>query len=174
MALNLNNLEKAARDFDFSSIMEILKIIGISLSVIFGILFAWTVAKMRRKLGAKVVELKTEANPPTPGESKYDAKWKEIAEHLQSVRETEWKFAVIEADNIVEEILTGAGYPGDTLGEKLKQIDKNQLASINDIWEAHKLRNVIVHNPDYQVRYNDARVAISQYGKALHELGVLG
>lgn len=171
MALDLNNLNKL---FDFQPTVEILKVAGIVLSIFFGVLFVWIIFKMRRKVGGKIVELKTELNPPTAGESKYDAKWKEIQEHLRSLRDAEWKFAVIEADNIVEEILAQAGYLGDTLGEKLKQIDKNQLASINDLWEAHKLRNSIVHDSDYQIRYNDARVAVNQYEKALRELGVLG
>lgn len=160
--------------FDFSTILNILKTIGIVLSLIFGVLLVWIVIKSRNRIGGRIAEIKSEINPPEAGESKYDAKWKEVREHLESLRDAEWKFAVIEADNILEEILGQMGFPGDTLGEKMKQIDKNQLASINDLWEAHKLRNIIVHNPDYQIRYNDARVAVSQYEKALREMGVLG
>ncbi|MBI2057951.1 MAG: hypothetical protein HYT63_03150 [Candidatus Yanofskybacteria bacterium] len=165
---------QTVRDFDVSQTVLILKIIGISLSLFFGVLLIWLVVKMRSKYTEKIVELKDQVNPPVVGESKYDAKWKEVLEHLQSLRDAEWKFAVIEADNILEDILTQAGYPGETLGEKLKQISKNQLASIDSLWSAHKLRNLIVHDPDYQIRYNDAREAIRDYEKALHELGVLG
>ena len=161
------------KGFDFGPTIGVLKIAGIAATFIFGALFVWIIFKMRKSVGQKVVELKDMVNPPAVGESKHDAKWKEVQEHLGSLREAEWKFAVIEADNILEEILNSAGFPGETLGEKLKQIDRNQLASINEIWEAHKLRNVIVHDPGYEIRYNDARVAISQYEKALRELGVL-
>ena len=168
------NTLQTVRDFDVSQTVLILKIIGISLSILFGILLLWVMIQMRNKYTEKIVELKTQANPPAIGESKYDAKWKEVLEHLQSLREAEWKFAVIEADNILEDILTQADYPGETLGEKLKQISKSQLASIDSLWSAHKLRNLIVHDPDYQIRYNDAREAIRDYEKALRELGVLG
>ncbi|MBI2676659.1 MAG: hypothetical protein HYX21_01730 [Candidatus Yanofskybacteria bacterium] len=168
------NTLQTVRDFDVSQTVLILKIIGISLSLFFGVLLIWLVVKMRNKYTEKIVELKDQVNPPAVGESKYDARWKEVLEHLQSLRDAEWKFAVIEADNIVEDILTQAGYPGETLGEKLKQINKNQLASIDSLWSAHKLRNLIVHDPDYQIRYNDAREAIRDYEKALRELGVLG
>jgi len=203
MALDLNNLDKISNEtlgnlyrglspdgqsgyeeltaqslnflkgFDFGPIVEVLKVTGIVATFIFGALFVWIVFKIRKNMGQKIVELKNMVNPPAAGESKHDAKWKEVLEHLGSLREAEWKFAVIEADNILEEILNSAGFPGETLGEKLKQIDRNQLASIDEIWEAHKLRNVIVHDPDYKIRYNDARVAIGQYEKALRELGVL-
>lgn len=161
-------------NFDFGSLLMVLKITGIVLTILFGALFVWIAFRMRKPAVTKIKELAAEFNPPVAGESKHDAKWKEVLEHLQSLREAEWKFAVIEADNIIEEILTQASYPGETLGEKLKQIDQNQLASIEDLWEAHKLRNLIVHDPDYQIRHNDARVAISQYEKALRELGALG
>ncbi len=164
----------AIKIFDFSSMVNVLKIVGIVLSFVSGALLVWIVIKSRNRIVKKVTELKSEINPPKAGESKYDAKWKEVQEHLSSLRDAEWKFAVIEADNILEDILGQMGFPGDTLGEKMKQIDKNQLASINELWEAHKLRNTIVHDPDYQIRYNDARVAIGQYEKALREMGVLG
>ncbi|HEY4484662.1 MAG TPA: hypothetical protein VI978_02990 [Candidatus Paceibacterota bacterium] len=167
------NTLQTVRDFDISQTVSVLKIIGISLSLFFGVLLIWLVVKMRNKYTEKVIELKTQVNPPAVGESKHDAKWKEVLEHLQSLRDAEWKFAVVEADNIIEDILTQAGYPGETLGEKLKQINKTQLASIDSLWSAHKLRNLIVHDPDYQIRYNDAREAIHDYEKALRELGVL-
>lgn len=160
--------------FDFSAALNILKVTGIILSFVFGAFLVWIVIKSRNRIAKKVTELKSEINPPEAGESKYDAKWKEIRQHLESLSDAEWKFAVIEADNILEDILGQMGFPGDTLGEKMKQINKNQLASINELWEAHKLRNTIVHDPDYQVRYNDARTAVGQYEKALRELGVLG
>ncbi len=164
----------AVKVFDFSQTINILKTVGIILSLIFGALLVWIVIKSRNRISGQIAELKSEINPSKAGESKYDAKWKEIREHLESLRDAEWKFAVIEADNILEEILGQMGFRGDSLGEKMKQIDRNQLASIDDLWEAHKLRNIIVHDPDYQVRYNDARVAVGQYEKALREMGVLG
>lgn len=162
------------KNFDFGPTLSVLKDAGIVASVIFGCLFIWIVLKMRNKMLKKITEVKLELNPPAAGKSKHDAKWQEVQNHIRSLQEAEWKFAVIEADKIVEEVLREAGWPGDTLGEKLMQIDKNQLVSIDELWEAHKLRNVIVHDPDRQVRLNDARVAVSQYEKALRELGALG
>src|SRR3989344_595163 len=51
------------------------------------------------------------------------SKWEEILEHMNSNREAEWKFAIIEADKFVDDLLKTAGYPGDSMGERLTNID---------------------------------------------------
>lgn len=176
-SLDLFQLWQRSRDFfqsyDFQSAVSVLKFIGATATIVFGVLFVWVVLKMRKFFGEKAAELKMGLNPPVPGESKYDAKWKEIREHIGSVRETEWKFAVIEADKIIEEIFKGAGFPGETLGEQLTLLGPEQLASINELWSAHKIRNLIAHDPNYQVSHQQAREAIGNYEKTLNELGVL-
>src|SRR3989338_7445499 len=105
------NTLQTVRDFDISQTVSVLKIIGISLSLFFGVLLIWLVVKMRNKYTEKVIELKTQVNPPAVGESKHDAKWKEVLEHLQSPRDAEREFAVVEADNIIKDIFTKPNWP---------------------------------------------------------------
>lgn len=180
--LDLFQLWRQYQDFlassDFSSLMNTLKTIGVTATVVMGFLFVWILLKMRgflvEKVAEKVAGIETGLNPPSKGEGKYDAKWKEVKEHIASAREAEWKFAVIEADKIVEEILNQAGFPGETMGEQLTLITPEQLASLNDLWSAHKLRNLIAHDPNYKVNRSQAKEAVENYEKALRELGVLG
>ena len=162
------------RNFNFRPILDIAKTIGFLASLIFAILLMWLMLRSKEKLADKLEEVKTELKPSKPGGGRYDARWEEVREHLTSFREAEWKFAIIEADKITETVLQEAGFPGETIGERMTLISKDQLVSINDLWQAHKLRNIIAHDPNYQVRYGEVRKAIEQYEKTLRELGVLG
>lgn len=110
--------------------------------------------------------------PPVKGNS-IAARWQEIENHSKSDREGEWKFAIIEADKLVGDILAEIGVPGDTLGEKLIQINSSQLASIDDLWEAHKVRNKIAHDTQYFLRDVEARRIIRLFEKVLRELEAL-
>ncbi|MDP3792128.1 MAG: hypothetical protein Q8Q89_00120 [bacterium] len=101
------------------------------------------------------------------------SRWGEIVRHFESVKEAEWKFAIIEADKLVDDLLKQGGYLGDTMGERLMNIEKGQLLSLQGLWEAHKIRNKLVHDTNYFLRYTEARQAIKFYEEALKELGTI-
>ena len=100
-------------------------------------------------------------------------RWNEILNHIASTREGEWKFAVVEADKLVDEMLKSAGYPGETMGERLMNIESGQLQTLEGLWEAHKTRNRLVHGTNYFLRYAEAKRVIQLYEDALRELGSL-
>ena len=134
-------------------------------------LLVYLIMRIRRlnsKRGSIVKSL-----PFTPARSGVAARWEEIVRHINSVKEAEWKFAVIEADKLIDEILRAAGYRGETMGERLVNIDKVRLQSLDGLWEAHKLRNLIVHDTKYFARYAEAKRAINLYEDSLKELGIL-
>lgn len=111
--------------------------------------------------------------PASAGEGMLASRWRQIEGNINSEREAEWKLAVIEADKIVDDILKASGFPGDTMGERLTNIQPGQLATHQDIWEAHKIRNRLVHDANYFLRYGEAKRAVDLYKKALVEFGVL-
>jgi len=98
--------------------------------------------------------------------------WDDILRHIDSPREGEWKFAVIEADTLTDNILKNY-FPGDTMGERLMNIDKTKLLAIDDVWEAHKIRNRLAHDTNYFLRHAEALRAIHLFENALKELGVI-
>jgi hypothetical protein len=78
--------------------------------------------------------------------------WDKIKFKLRSVNPNDWKIAVIEADKALDDGLKKAGVPGETIGERLKNItDATLLGELNDIWEAHRTRNSIVHDPLFEI-----------------------
>lgn len=150
------------------------KIFGMILSVVMIVLFIIMNVRLSRLLKEKARLAQNTIAPPEAAQGNpLNSRWEEIQRHLNSSREAEWKFAVIEADKLVEDILRQAGFPGESMGEKLKNINKTQLVSIDDLWYAHKIRNRLAHDVNYFLRYGEAKRAIQLYEKALRELNAL-
>ena len=87
--------------------------------------------------------------------------------------ESEYKLAIIEADSILDEILKRMGYMGDSLGERLEKLTSASLPSLDEVKDAHKVRNNIVHDPDYKMTLDEARITIASFEKALVDLQAL-
>jgi len=97
-------------------------------------------------------------------------KLEKIKKRLEKGDESNLKLAIIEADEIVNNILERAGYKGKDMGERLKQISPSQIANINDLRRAHRFRNKIVHSPDVKINKEDAKRAIEIYQKIIQDL----
>lgn len=81
------------------------------------------------------------------------------------------KHAVMEADKLLDQMLKKRGYQG-SLGDKLKKA-RPVFSDNNAIWEAHKLRNKIAHELNYNLKESDYRVAMNGFRKAFRDLGLL-
>ena len=97
----------------------------------------------------------------------------DVLTHSQSENPNDWKLAIIEADIILDQTLKERGYAGNSLGERLRSITPRQLASIDDAWEAHKIRNKIAHEgADFVVTKRIAEGTIARYMNVFREFGV--
>ncbi|MBU0457900.1 hypothetical protein KJ652_06240 [Patescibacteria group bacterium] len=65
---------------------------------------------------------------------------------------------IMEADAILDKALSRLGYLG-TMGEKLKKAGP-RFSNLQDIWDAHKLRNRLSHEPGSAVSFKDAERAV--------------
>ena len=99
--------------------------------------------------------------------------WQEVMQKIDSPNPSDWHLAVIRADAIMDDVLKGMGLAGETMGERLRQLNLSSFQSLNDVWEAHKLRNRIVHDSDRVLTYQEARRAVMLFGRALGELGYI-
>jgi hypothetical protein len=103
---------------------------------------------------------------------KIEKDWQNLVKRLDLASEAEWKLTVIEGESILDESFQRIGFTGESFGERLKNIKTEQLKNLEDVWEAHKIRNNIVHDPDYRLTLDQAKKALEIYEKALRELGV--
>jgi len=96
--------------------------------------------------------------------------WIKIVKKLESGKESEYKLAIIEADNLLDNIFEKMGYKGETVEAKLKKLGPTILPDMDKIYQVHKVRNNIVYDPDYQLTLDRAREAIGIYEKAFRDL----
>ena len=97
----------------------------------------------------------------------------EIRKHVNSFVEAEWKLAVIEGDKFVDDVLKTAGFAGESMGERLMMIKPDQIINIQYLWDAHKLRNLLVHDANFRLTHQQALFAINAFESVLKELSAL-
>jgi len=91
--------------------------------------------------------------------------WKKIKERLNAGQESEYKLAVIEADNMLEGVLKKMEYGGTTLAEVLKTLPTAIFSNLEEVKLAHTLHENIVHDPDFRLSPDEAKKAIAAYEK---------
>lgn len=100
----------------------------------------------------------------------FQRKWQEV-NSLLSKDNNGYKMAVIEADKLLDKALKNSGFAGDTMGERLKSAGK-KLGNQNAVWDAHRLRNRIVHE-EVKLSKQQAIRASAAFKKSLKNLGAL-
>ena len=101
-------------------------------------------------------------------------KWKDIKNKINSDSIEDWKEAIIMADSILDDIFPRIGYKMDGLGEKLKNIEPSDFASLQDVWEAYKIRSRIAREgARFEISREEVKSALAQYEKGLKELKYL-
>ena len=103
---------------------------------------------------------------------KFQTNWLKIENSLEKTNPASWHLALINADKLVDTALRELYIPGQTMGERLKNA-KGKLSSPNSIWHAHKLRNVIAHEADAEINFDQTRRAMGSFKQALKDLGAL-
>jgi hypothetical protein len=149
--------------------------IGISLvlSLFFfiGIIYSVEGLKKIRKKESLMHDTKTEPafEEGSTGDTAMAHRWQNANKLVNSENPSDWKLAIIEADIILDDLLTKMGYQGDSIGEKLKRVATGDMKSLNEAWEAHKVRNQIAHEPGFVLDHHIATHTIHMYKKVFEE-----
>lgn len=80
--------------------------------------------------------------------------------------------AVMEGDKLLDYVLRESGAPGSTMGDRLKSWGSH-FSDTNSVWRAHKLRNSLAHDMDFDLVASQAREAMADFKRALKDLGAL-
>ncbi len=96
-------------------------------------------------------------------------RWQKILDYTNSNHPNDWKMAIIESDIILEEMLEKMGYIGDTIANKLKQIEKSDFQTVEKAWKAHKVRNRIAHDPNFVLNKKETEKTIKMYKSVFEE-----
>jgi len=138
-----------------------LRVLWTVISWPFRLLFGKMSAQGRSASGGKV-EL---------DKSYIQTKWQEIEQLMQLGSPSNYSRAVLEADKLLDHILKGFRAPGMTMGDRLKA-SQNRFSQegYDATWKAHKVRNELVHNSQFELMDYSARQAIANFKKAIDEL----
>lgn len=168
---------KYLNGFDYRGLITDLKTIAIILSIVFGTILVWIFIKMgdlyKNKLKETIKGAVEGLTPPPEAVTAYDNRWQEIKKHINSFVQAEWKLAVIEADKFVDDVLKTAGFAGESMGERLMLIKPDQIINLQYLWDAHKLRNLLVHDTNFHLTHQQALFAINAFESVLRELSAL-
>ncbi len=99
--------------------------------------------------------------------------WDKVIMHVESYNESEWRLAVIEADMMLAELLDTMNLQGDSIGDKLKGVEKSDFNTLDLAWEAHKVRNQIAHDPSFVLTQREARRVISLFEQVFKEFSFI-
>lgn len=81
--------------------------------------------------------------------------------------------AIIEADKLVDDALKAMGLEGEHVADRLEKLRVEDHPTLDRLWRAHRVRNELVHTPDFGIEEGDAKDVLKVYEKFLKELGAL-
>lgn len=99
-------------------------------------------------------------------------RWERVQEQTNSDSEHNWRLAILEADIMLNELLDLHGYRGETMADKMKQVDRAGFNTIDQAWEAHKIRNQIAHEGvAFKLTAREVKRVIGLYEDVFKEFG---
>jgi hypothetical protein len=106
------------------------------------------------------------------GLKQIEKKWLKIKKRIESGSELEYKLAIIEAEDFLNEILEERGYEGENFQEIINSASKLISPSVAELLSAHEIRNSIVYNPDYKIEPEQAKKILGIYELAVNSVGL--
>lgn len=110
---------------------------------------------------------------PLVSKSTVQRRFESIMARLDSENPSQYKVAVLEADQLADELLSGSGYAGQNMGERLKGIHPGQIESYEDLLAAHATRNRIVNEQNFALSRAEAQGILEKYRTFFIEMEML-
>ncbi len=148
-----------------------IKVISVIFSII-GIYFTVLLFKKINSLSENERKLLYPENPSL--QTKVNHKWERVLNCAESLNENDWRLAILEADIMLDDLLDKLGLPGETMGDKLKAVEPSDFETLDNAWEAHKIRNQIAHEgAAFQLNQHEVRRVIALYQNIFEEFQVI-
>lgn len=105
---------------------------------------------------------------------KTQLRWHRVLEQAGSDNEHAWRLAILEADIMLNDLLDIRGYKGETMADKMKQVNRGDFHTIDAAWEAHRVRNRIAHDGSaHPLNPREVRRVIELYESVFKEFGYI-
>jgi hypothetical protein len=102
---------------------------------------------------------------------KIEEDWARVEQLVGTGKPSAFKEAVIVADKLLDYALKQIA-PGESMGERLKNArDGFPRPLYQGLWDAHKVRNALVHDPNYDLTRLVAEGALEKFRAGFKHLG---
>ena len=98
-------------------------------------------------------------------------RWKKIMKKTESGAESDYKLAIIDADDFLQQTLENRDYRGETFEDLVNAAGK-KVPNIDAIIQAHAVRNSIVYEPDFRLEIERAKGILYDYENAIKGISV--
>jgi len=106
------------------------------------------------------------------GQREMVKQWEKIKKRTESGAESDYKLAIIDADDFLIEVLDNRGHDGKDFEETIKKAGKLITDILEDVLKAHETRNSIVYDPDYKLPTEQAKKVLNTYESAIKNIGI--
>lgn len=128
----------------FSHLWIFVTVVSFFVSAAFLALFIHSFLRYHRVLDSEAGRFAT-IHAEHAEEERDHNRWNHVRRLIESPHQNDWRQAIIEADIMLDDLLSQLGYPGASVGEKLKAVDPARFHTLDSAWEGHKVRNEIAH-----------------------------
>jgi len=147
-----------------------LKIFSVIISLLFLTGLVYSILRIDQIRKAERAILKVPDDEDIAHKKVRNERWLHVLQLVESDRPNDWRAAILEADVMLDELVSKMIHTGDTLGEKMKAIEKSDFTTIDLAWEAHKVRNRIAHGgTDFILTQREAKRVIRLFGQVFKE-----
>jgi len=103
----------------------------------------------------------------------FDKRWQMALKRMAKGDEANMKLAIIEADRLLDILLKHMRLDGNDMEERMEQLTPLKLSNLDEVRQAHIIRNNIVQDAKHPLTREQAESAIAAYEKAFKEWEVL-
>lgn len=160
-----NFMETIMRYWPITALVSLLVSILLLIGIIYYFLKLEEIKKEDEKKYGEILSI-----AESDSEEIRNERWIRVLDHLDTESPAEWRSAILEADIILDEMTKKMGYLGDNLGERLRGVEKSDFNTLDQAWEAHKVRNIIAHEgSNYILTKREAKKIIDLYRQVFEE-----
>ena len=144
------------------------------LVILSAIIFFWVMYLFKKIQKLRIIEHKLLYPETSVVQENKNPHWERILNHSESLNENDWRLAIIEADIMLDGLLDKLNLQGESIGEKLKAVEKSDFTTIDNAWEAHKVRNQIAHEGvSFLLNQREAKRVIALYDSVFTEFKII-
>lgn len=110
------------------------------------------------------------AQPKPTGNPATLKHWANIVHRANTGTPENLRWAVMEADALVDHVLRQRGIQGEGMAERLQNARWAGSQLVDKVFDAHRLRNELAHTPGYQMTTKQAEKALFSFRDFLKEL----